>query len=137
MAEKQKIFNFFPKNWHFRPKLFFFLAKTASKHLILGETDQRKWLQKSWGLYEVTEKSYDQKTKNFHFGRNVNSSFTYNFFRWSPGALNSFAVAFLVFFTQNKLFLDFLDIQRFVRPKKKNCQKWKKWRLGVKLQTFF
>ena len=73
--EKIKIF---PKNWHFRPKLAFFLANTASKHL--GETDQRKWLQKSWGLYEVTDKSYDQKTNNFHFGRNVDSSFTFNFF---------------------------------------------------------
>ena len=79
-GRKTKNFLFFPRNWHFWPKLAFFLAKTGSKHLILGETDQRKWLQKSWGLNEVTDKSYDQKTKNFHFGRNVDSSFTFNFF---------------------------------------------------------
>ena len=39
----------------------FFLAKTANEHLILSSTDSKKQLQKSSGLYKVTEKSYGRK----------------------------------------------------------------------------
>ena len=86
-------FHFFRENWHFWPKWASFLVKTASKHLILSKTDQRKRLQKSLGLYEVTEKSYGRITKNIQFFSK--KIFDRNFFQWLRRALKPLSTASL------------------------------------------
>ena len=83
MADKPKISHFF-KFDIFLPKWTFFLAKTASKLLISGETDPSKRLQKSSGFLEITEKSLAKRPKIFNFSREDLDAHS---FRWVPRAL--------------------------------------------------